>query len=277
MKYIEFSIDPQSEFKDQADIYKDILTADLAEIGFESFVEENKIFKAYALDENFEKETLNFDYLEGKFYEVKPVIEQNWNEEWEKNYPAIVVEDRCIIRADFHEKPAGIEYDLLIVPKMSFGTGHHETTYLMTSFLMDEDVKDKSVLDMGCGTAVLAILAYKKEAKYVEAIDIDDWAYENTLENCKLNKAEDIVCKLGDASLLGETKYDIILANINRNILLSDMPAYSNVLNSGGTIFFSGFYETDVPKIEERANEVGFTLVDKKVKNHWTSLKMIKK
>lgn len=277
MKYIEFSIDPQSEFKDQADIYKDILTADLAEIGFESFVEENKIFKAYALDENFEKSTLNFDYLEGKFYEVKPVIEQNWNEEWEKNYPAIIVEDRCIIRADFHEKPEGIEYDLLIVPKMSFGTGHHETTYLMTSFLMDEDVTKKSVLDMGCGTAVLAILAHKKEAKYVEAIDIDEWAYENTIENCKLNKAEDIVCKLGDASLLGETKYDVILANINRNILLKDMPKYSNVLNSGGTIFFSGFYETDVSKIEERANEVGFTLVDKKVKNHWTSLKMIKK
>lgn len=277
MKYIEFSIDPKAEFTDQAPIYIDILTSDLADIGFESFVEEGKIYKAYALEENFNKNNLNFDYLEGKFYEVKPVIEQNWNEEWEKNYPAIVVEDRCIIRADFHEKPEGIEYDLLIVPKMSFGTGHHETTYLMTSFLMDEVVEDKSVLDMGCGTAILAILAHKKKAQYIEAIDIDDWAYENTLENCNLNQANDIVCKLGDASLLGDKTFDVILANINRNILLQDMPKYSDVLNTGGTIFFSGFYETDVPKIEERANEVGFTLVDKKVKNHWTSLKMIKK
>ncbi len=276
MKYVEFSINPTTEFKEQAAIYKDILTADLADIGFESFTEENNFFKAYALDENFEKSNLNFDYLDGKFYEVKPVIEQNWNEEWEKNYPSIVVEDRCIIRADFHEKPEGIEYDLLIVPKMSFGTGHHETTYLMTSFLMDEDVANKSVLDMGCGTAVLAILASKKGAKYVEAIDIDNWAYENTVENCQLNNTDSIICKLGDASLLGEKTFDVILANINRNILLADMPAYSDVLNIGGTIFFSGFYETDIPKIEKRANEVGLTLIDTKVKNHWTSLKMIK-
>jgi ribosomal protein L11 methyltransferase len=278
MNYLELSIVlDQAHNCDTNEIFADIVTAELAEMEFESFVTEGNYLKCYIQKDLWNQDTFDEnEYLASLKSELKEIEQQNWNAEWEKSFSPILVEDKCIIRASFQEVPEGISYDIIIDPKMSFGTGHHETTYLMCSFLMDEEVKSKKVLDMGCGTGVLAILAAKKNAGYVEAIDIDNWAYTNTLENIRNNNTADIVVKEGGAEHLGDTHFDIILANINRNILLQDMEHYIQNLNDGGSLFLSGFYEQDIPTLEEKANSLGMEIVDSKVKNHWTSLKLIK-
>ncbi|MCT4666013.1 MAG: 50S ribosomal protein L11 methyltransferase [Flavobacteriales bacterium] len=275
MKYFEFLIDVETAYPGEVAIWSPIITAELAEIGFESFVEEGNVLKAYVQEENMDHNALEDLFcLQQKNYTFQEIENQNWNAEWEKNYTAINVDNQCVIRADFHPKQP-VEFDILINPKMSFGTGHHETTHMMTSFVLETSCENKDILDMGCGTGVLAILAKMKNAAYVEAIDNDEWAFENSADNIRLNKQE-ITCKLGDASLLGNHSFDIILANINRNILLNDMPEYVKNLKENGLIFFSGFYTMDIEKIEAKANELGLQLLDQKERNDWVSLKFQK-
>ncbi len=278
MNYLEFTIPlGQSHNCDSDEIFADILTAELGELEFESFVTEGKYLKCY-IQKDLWNET-NFkanDFLVDIEKEINEIEQQNWNAEWEKSFSPIIVEDKCIIRASFQAVPDNIIYDIVIDPKMSFGTGHHETTYLMCSFLMDEEVANKKVLDMGCGTGILAILAAKKGATYIEAIDIDNWAYTNTLENITNNNTEEIIVKEGGAEKIGTENFDVILANINRNILLMDMDKYAAKLIKGGVLFLSGFYEQDVEVLAAKAQELGLEILDKKVKNHWTSLKLEK-
>ena len=203
------------------------------------------------------------------YNEIAPI---NWNQEWEKNFEPIDVDGLCYIRAPFHEK-TNSKYDIVIEPKMSFGTGHHETTHMMIQHLLAMDVTNMKTLDMGCGTAILAILADMKGAKPIDAIDIDNWCFLNSIENAARNNCHNIAVFEGDASLLIHQKYDLIIANINRNILLSDMATYVKCLNKGGTILFSGFYEEDIPYINEACLNNGLIFESKLQRNKWVSLK----
>lgn len=256
----------------------DILTAELGYAGFESFVENEDGVSAYIQKQDWHEHILeDVEILTSENYSINYTIEeieqQNWNQEWETNFHPIVVDDKCTVRAPFHEKP-DTQFDLIIEPKMSFGTGHHETTHMMIQHLLKNDLKGKVVLDMGCGTAVLAILAEKLGAKKVDAIDIENWCYLNSLENAERNNCTKISVFEGDASLLGEQLYDVIIANINRNILLDDMATYVSCLNPNGMVFLSGFYREDIPAIIEKTEELGLSLVDTLEKNKWVALKM---
>ncbi|MGL4331679.1 MAG: 50S ribosomal protein L11 methyltransferase [Bacteroidales bacterium] len=279
MNYLEFqfTITPANE------INSDILSALLGEIGFESFVTTETGVDAYIQSDLFEEEQLNdlisnFPVEAAITYNANEVVAKNWNEEWEKHYfKPIIIEDKCVIHSSFHKDIPQTEYDILIDPKMSFGTGHHETTSLMLTFLLEEDLKGKSFLDMGCGTAVLAILASKKGADPITAIDIDEWATDNAKENIALNHTSNIKILLGDASLLaGESGFDVVFANINRNILLNDMHAYVAKMNDGAHLFMSGFYKQDIPMIEEEANRLGLRLIHFKERNNWVAVKFAK-
>lgn len=279
MNYLEFqfSISPNNE------INADILSAMLGEIGFESFVSTDNGIDAYIqtslYDENNINEVIgNFPMEASITFTSNEVIAQNWNEEWEKHYfQPIIIEQKCVIHSSFHKDIPQTEYDILIDPKMSFGTGHHETTSLMLTFLLEEDLQGKSFLDMGCGTAVLAILASKKGADPITAIDIDEWATDNANENIRLNGTSNIKILLGDAALLqNENNFDVVFANINRNILLNDMHNYVAKLNENGHLFMSGFYKQDIPVIEEEANRLGLKLVDFKERNNWVAVKLAK-
>lgn len=198
----------------------------------------------------------------------------NWNEEWEKNFEPIDVDGKCHVRAPFHPKTEA-EFDIVIEPKMSFGTGHHETTHMMIQHLLETDVTGLKTLDMGCGTAILAILAEMKGAKPIDAIDIDNWCYLNSIENAQRNNCKEISVYEGEASLLNGKNYDLIIANINRNILLNDMQAYVNCLNKGGILLLSGFYNEDIPFIDAACTEKGLTYVKKLERNNWVSLKYL--
>ncbi len=253
----------------------DIFIAELSEIGFESFVENPDGLTAYIIQEAFSQEHFDgIQLFENELFEIsysKSIIaQQNWNAQWEQNFRPIQVDEECIIRAPFHEKKK-VTYDIIIEPKMSFGTGHHETTKMMLKHIMNNDFKSKSVLDMGCGTGVLAILAKKCGAKNVEAIDIDPWCYENTLENIERNNCDDIVAKLGDIHLLAENTYDIILANINLNVLLKDIKRYSESLKKNGLIFMSGFLAGDLDGLSEAAQNAGFNFLGVEQMQEWTS------
>lgn len=206
----------------------------------------------------------------------KKEIEQvNWNSEWEKNFKPIQVEDKVSIRAPFHPK-TDLPYEIVIEPKMSFGTGHHETTYAMLQQLLNLELVNKSVLDMGCGTGILAIFAEMKGAKPIDAIDIDAWCYENSLENIKRNNCSNISVYKGDASLLANKKYDVIIANINRNILLNDIGTYSQSLNEKGILLLSGFYKEDIQTIDEEALKYSLKKEIVLEKNKWVSIKYLK-
>jgi ribosomal protein L11 methyltransferase len=255
----------------------DILSAILGQIGFESFEETEQNLKAYIQTNLFDQEEFDTALESLSFrvvYSVEEIADQNWNSVWESNFQPVTIASRCHIRAPFHDAPAeGMDFDLVIEPKMSFGTAHHETTALMIQFLLDEAPQGQRFLDMGCGTGVLAILAAKMGASDVTAIDNDEWAYNNTIENAERNHQTNIEVLLGDATLLGNLKpFDSIYANINRNILLNDMKAYSQVLKTGGTICFSGFYETDMDAITQEANQNGLTFVKSESKNQWTAM-----
>ncbi len=274
--YIEliFTVEP----KEQA---SDVLIAQLSDIGFESFVESAAGFSAFVQEEEF-KETDLTNMLSGfkdvfKIeYSRKDIPQQNWNKEWESSFQPIEIEGKCYIRAPFHEPKKGFVYDVIIEPKMSFGTGHHDTTQLMIGKLMKLDVKDKSLLDMGCGTGVLAIVASMMGAKPITAIDIDEWSYENTVENLERNNIENVVVHKGDAEILAGKEFHSILANINRNILLRDMPVYFNSLEKGGNLVMSGFFETDINEISAKALSLGLRFIDKEISNQWTMLHFIK-
>lgn len=257
----------------------EILIAELGYAGFESFVETEDGVTAYIKKNEWNASILDdvqiLNSEEFKIvYEFNEIEQTNWNEEWEKNFNPIIVDDVCSVRAPFHEKP-NTQYDIIIEPKMSFGTGHHETTHMMIQHILKNDFTNKSVLDMGCGTGVLAILAEKKGAKSIDAIDYDNWCYLNSLENVERNNCENITVIEGDASILTGKKYDIIIANINRNILLNDMKMYVSCLNKGGILFLSGFYNDDIPVIQEACETHLLKFAEKLEKNHWVALKFL--
>ncbi|WKB80491.1 50S ribosomal protein L11 methyltransferase [Cellulophaga lytica] len=257
----------------------DILIAQLGEVGFDSFVENEEGVQAYILKDLWTEENVkNVQILSNENFDIsfnfKEIEQQNWNAEWEKNFEKIVVDDVCTVRAPFHEKP-NTKFDIVIEPKMSFGTGHHETTHMMLQHILEHDFTGKSVLDMGSGTGVLAILAAMKNAGSVDAIDIDNWCYLNALENKERNNCNQINVFEGDVSLLKDQKYNIIIANINRNILLADIPEYAKCLTKDGILFLSGFYKEDIPVITEKCNEVGLKFEKNLEKNNWVAVKYV--
>lgn len=279
MNYIEvkFICQPNNE------LIRDILSAMLAEVGFESFVETEQGITAYIQQSLFEEneiiDILSAFPIDAEItYTNERIEEKNWNEEWEKNYfQPLIIDNRCIIQSTFHKVPATYEYNILIDPKMAFGTGHHQTTELMIREILKEDLSGKTVLDMGCGTAILAILSSIKGAKSVTAIDIDQWAYDNAIENLQLNNTDNVSVKIGGAELLdGHEIYDIILANINRNILLNDINKYFSVLNDGGCLYMSGFYTEDFPAIREECEKYNLSFCYNTEKENWASVKFIK-
>ena len=267
-----FTVEPK-------DLGSEILVAELGELPFESFVESDFGVTAY-IQKQFWNETIleEVEILNSPEFVISYTIEEieqvNWNEEWEKNFEAIDVDGKCYVRAPFHPK-TNAEFDIIIEPKMSFGTGHHETTHMMIQHLLETDVAEMKTLDMGCGTAILAILAEMKGAKPIDAIDIDNWCYLNSIENAERNNCKNITVYEGDAAILKDKKYDLIIANINRNILLNDMQSYVDCLNPKGTILFSGFYTEDIPFIDASCIEKGLTFVKKLERNNWVSLKYV--
>ena len=279
MKYFEATIHTLP-FSETAN---DILCALLAEIGFESFVNEEEILKAYIQQQQFSEQSFKEAMTEFPLtdtqltWEIKEAEDKNWNEEWEKNFfQPIVIGDRCVIHSTFHHDVPKAEYDIVINPQMAFGTGHHETTSLLIEALLDEDFTGKDILDMGCGTAILAIMACMRGAKNCTAIDIDEWCVRNSLENLTLNKINNVEVKLGDASILSsDDKYDVIIANINRNILLEDMKTYVSCMNKGATLYMSGFYVEDIPSICDEARLYGLHFVHHTEKNKWSAVKFI--
>ena len=257
----------------------DILVAELGQVGFESFTENPDGVEAYIQKADWNTSLLDdIQILQSEevtfSYHVKEIEQVNWNEEWEKNFEPIVVADQVSVRAPFHKNP-GLQYDIVIEPKMSFGTGHHETTHLMIEHLMELDLHGKKVLDMGCGTGILAIFAEMKGAASVDAIDIDNWCYENSLENVERNNCHHISVFEGDSSLLKSSAYDVIIANINRNILLQDMPVYTDSLKENGILLLSGFYTEDIEKINASAETNGLKQDKKLTRNNWVGLKYV--
>lgn len=257
----------------------DILIAELGEAGFESFVENEEGILAYIQKNDWSESILeSVDILENEIFkisfQVKEIEQENWNATWESNFNPIQVDNKCIVRAPFHEKP-NVEFDIVIEPKMSFGTGHHETTHMMLQHILDHDFEGKSVLDMGSGTGVLAILTALKGANSIDAIDIDHWCYLNAKENITRNNSEHINIFEGDVNLLTDQKYDVIIANINRNILLADIPKYAKCLNANGILFLSGFYVEDIPLISSKCNEVKLKFEKNLKKNNWVAVKYV--
>jgi ribosomal protein L11 methyltransferase len=276
MNYIELVVNVEP--KEQG---SDVLIAQLAELGYESFVETEKGFNAYIQETDFNTQQLNLalsfysDFF--KFdYSSNTIQQQNWNKEWENNFQPIDVKGKCYIRAPFHEAPIGYLYDVIIEPKMSFGTGHHATTQLMIQKLMQLDVKGKSLLDMGCGTGVLAIVASIMGANPITAVDIDEWSYENTVENCEKNNIKNVLVHKGNVQILAGSIFHSILANINKNVLLTDLSVYKEVLEKSGNLVISGFFETDIEELIVKANELGLSLNEKVVQEQWAMLHFIK-
>ncbi|KFC21563.1 50S ribosomal protein L11 methyltransferase [Chryseobacterium sp. FH1] len=259
--------------------WNEILMAELIEIGFDSFTEEYDGILGYIQKDLFNEEELkNIYLLQNDEVEISYTYEEmpniNWNEEWEKNFSPINVEDKVLIRAEFHDSDPNM-HEIVIQPKMSFGTGHHPTTHLMIQQMLDMDLADKKVLDMGCGTSVLAIFAKQKGAGRTVAIDIDEWSVENSKENAVRNNVE-LDIELGTADNLGKEKFEIILANINRNILISDIPTYVSVLEDGGKLLLSGLCFFDVDDILEVCTEQNLKLEKKIQREEWVSLLLSK-
>ena len=279
MKYFEFTFhtSPCTE------TVNDVLTAVLGEVGFESFVECEGGLTAYiqqsVCDENAIKTVIaEFPLSDTEItYTFTEAEDKDWNEEWEKNFfQPIIIGDRCVIHSTFHQNVPKVEYDIVINPQMAFGTGHHETTSLIIEELLDNELKDKSLLDMGCGTSILAILARMRGAHPCTAIDIDEWCVRNSIENIELNHVDEIDVSQGDASsLTGKGPFDIIIANINRNILLNDMKQYITCMHPGSELYMSGFYVDDIAVIREEAEKNGLAFVHYKENNRWAEVKFI--
>lgn len=255
--------------------WNEILMTELIEIGFDSFTEEHDGILAYIQQEFFKEEELKeVQLLQNKEVKISYTFQEmpniNWNEEWEKNFSPINVEDQVSIRAEFH-KNQNLPHEIIIQPKMSFGTGHHATTYLMIQQMLDMDLANKNILDMGCGTSVLAIFAKQQGAGKTVAIDIDEWSVENSIENAARNNVE-LEISQGTAENLGSENFDVILANINRNILISDIPTYVSVLNKGGQLLLSGLCFFDVDDILEVCTKQNLSLKKKIQREEWVSL-----
>lgn len=277
MKYLEvtFTTHPCNE------TVNDVVSALAGDIGFESFVECEGGIQAYIQQALFNKEVLDemiseFPIPNAKVeYTVKEAEDKNWNEEWEKNFfQPIIIGDRCVIHSTFHHDIPQADYDIVINPQMAFGTGHHETTSLIIGELLDNNLQGKSLLDMGCGTSILAILARMRGAAPCTAIDIDEWCVRNSLENIELNGVDRISVFQGDASALeGKGPFDVVIANINRNILLNDMKQYVRCMRSGSELYMSGFYVDDIPVIQAEAERNGLRFVHHREKNRWAAVK----
>lgn len=271
MEYLEFKISCKSEFVE-------ILIAELAEVGFDSFLEKEEGFEAYIQEDQFDitayQEVIDrYTPLADISVEEGRMEKVNWNIEWEKNYDPIAVGDDIYVRASFHAPKEGVKHEIVINPKMSFGTGHHATTYLMLTHLLKLENQGKRVIDIGSGTGILAIMAHKLGASVVEAFDIDDWCVENGNENFELNGMSDINMGLGTVrEVAPEGQFDIVLANINKNVLLDEMEVYESLVNTGGYLLLSGFYDHDVTDIETKANALGFQKTDQKTKDKWTAI-----
>jgi ribosomal protein L11 methyltransferase len=258
--------------------FSELLMAEIGEVGFESFLETDKGFEAYVESENYDKEQLQA--IKEKYSQQTTVIfyqdriqKQNWNEEWEKSYQPIIVDEKCLIRAEFHKIELKYAYELIITPKMSFGTGHHQTTYLMIKGQMSIDHRNKRVMDAGCGTAILSVMASKLGAKEVEAFDIDEWSVSNGKENIDVNGCANIRHQQGKLSELSfEGKFDIILANINKNVLLEEMKLYKEYLKTGGMLLLSGFYTEDIPDMLRASSSLNLTEVRRDDRENWASL-----
>ena len=272
MDYIEFQcvVKPLPEAADMA-------IAILAEEGFESFSETDKGFLAYIPEKDFSEELqkaihsgLIDEYALTTEWKVVP--SQNWNAVWESEYEPVNIDNRCLVLAPFHTVTTPVPYRIIIEPKMSFGTAHHETTRLMIRYLLDMEITGKRVLDMGCGTAVLAVLASMRGAASVDAIDNDEWAYNNSLENVEQNVPGKINVFLGDAAMLTGKTYDLIIANINRNILTNDLESYAACLPSQGILLMSGFYKDDIPVLDEVAGKFGLSLLSTRDENKWAAV-----
>lgn len=270
MSYIELSLQIDLDFNE-------IMMAELAELGFETFVETEDGLEAYIQEELFEDlavKNMLETYAERTpiSYAFKHIAKQNWNEEWEKNFQPISIGNDIYVRADFHEPQPNYLYEIIITPKMSFGTGHHETTSMVMEHQLMIPHQDKKVLDVGTGTGILAVLAEKLGAKYVSAFDIDEWSVENTNENIALNNTSKIAVRLGTIEDEPQGKYEIVLANINRNILLQQIPAYATFMAEGASLIISGFYEADIADIQAVAESVGLKKVAQLSKNQWASV-----
>jgi ribosomal protein L11 methyltransferase len=275
MQYLEFKISC-------TDPYREILIAELSEIGFDSFLETDVGLDAYIQDDVFQRKTfleIIEQYKDIASISVKEAVlpKVNWNEEWEKNYDPITVGDQVYVRASFHPPKLQFSHEIIINPKMSFGTGHHATTYLMLSHQLNLDHLGKRVLDIGAGTGILAIMAHKLGVAEVEAFDIDEWCVENGNENFELNGMSSVRMGKGTVREVNpQGAFDIVLANINKNVLLVEMEVYSRLVKQMGYLLLSGFYEYDIPDIERKANEFGLILKDKRVKDNWAALAMQK-
>jgi ribosomal protein L11 methyltransferase len=261
--------------------FSEILMAEIAEAGFDTFMENEKGFEAYASE--FDREAVEF--IKDKYRHVSPLLffedkieKQNWNTDWEKNVEPVIVDDQCLVRAEFHNIEKKYPYEIVITPKMSFGTGHHQTTYLMLKSQMKIDHKNKRVMDAGCGTAILSVMASKLGAKSIEAFDIDEWSMTNGQENAEINKCRNINIRLGKISdFKFENNFDIILANINKNILLAEMSNYSNELVDGGYLLLSGFYENDIDDLKIEALKFKLHEVHQDSRESWACLLLQKK
>ena len=263
------------------EILKDMFMELLGTIGFDSFMDTDEGFEAYCQEPALDEEELNGIMQMEQFANVKLlkkelIPDQDWNATWEASYEPVIINEFCRIRAPFHKVEGSYKYDLIIEPKMSFGTAHHETTSQIIELMLQSDFSGLNLLDMGSGTGVLAILAKKLGSATTVAIDNDEWAYRNALDNIRLNDENDIIVELGDANSLNDRQFDIILANINRNILLRDMKEYVKCLVDGGKIFFSGFYEEDLVLISKEAERLGLKYSNHVTKNNWTAAVFVK-
>ena len=259
----------------------EILLAELGNLPYDTFEEVADGLKAYIPEGLFEEApikefVMQYEALGSISYRTSVIPKENWNEEWEKNFHPITVADQILVRADFHEADPSMPYEIIIVPKMSFGTGHHDTTSQMLQFQLELDHEGKTVLDAGTGTGILAIMADKKKAGKILANDIDDWCIDNSRENFSLNNSQEVDLRLGAIDVFENEKTDILIANINKNVLLQEIPAYAEIVVPNGTLLLSGFYEHDIPDLEKQLNKYGFKKVSHTVQNKWAALKCIK-
>lgn len=279
MQYIKaiFKFNSIEEFQ------QDLLISDLADLGFDTFEDSDGGFTAFVINDNFNEQELK-DLLSSytddfsSTYTLEEVADENWNAEWEKNFSPLIIDDVCYVRATFHEPKPSYPYEIVIDPKMAFGTGHHQTTTMMMQYILSADLLCKNILDMGCGTGILAILAGKLGAKSLMAIDYDDICYESTIENATLNHIINLKALCGSKEVIPDEEYEVIFANINRNILLDQIHRYAEVLKPGGKIFFSGFYlEPDLSMITAACAKYGIKYLDHKQNGDWVAAQFEKK